>query len=299
MSYGSCVVNIPIDAHNPGQIELPKTEWYFWKEDLSAEKHFFTKKVAVLSSAAFINEFKNDDVFVYIHGYRNTFEESLLRSAQLQHDLEFPGKVVAFSWPSEGTYWGYGHDETAARDSPAYLESLLGRLLAEGSSKRKVHILAHSMGNRILLNAIQSLHDKGVVKPGGPQLGYVLLAAADVDGATYGQRNIALFKSCKRVTFYSAADDAALILSQGKHVNKPIGLEVICDKDHMDTIQADKLTSVFNSLGHSYHAESEAILEDIRKLINFDLSPLDRRPPLGARREHRSGVFYFTFEPLN
>jgi esterase/lipase superfamily enzyme len=39
---------------------------------------------------------------VFIHGFNVTFEDALLRAAQLKYDLNFSGEIVLFTWPSRG-----------------------------------------------------------------------------------------------------------------------------------------------------------------------------------------------------
>ena len=300
MTYGSCVVSIPVDHHRPGDIEQPGRWWCFWTENPDPNKHFLIEK---FKHSIGFDEFKSalgkDDVLVYVHGYRNSFKDSILRSAQLQHDLEFGGKMLTFSWPSAGTVEGYGHDERTATHSHAFLAALFDQLLnrqTEGTSRRKVHVIAHSMGSRVLLNALYDL--AGRLRRDGPKLGQVILAAADVDGVDYANARSALLDCAERVTYYFASDDAALLASRVAHAGKePIGVKPVFDKDRMDTISADSLTSVFNNLGHLYVSTSRAVLTDIRLILSRGLPPLERRPPLGPRIEDRSlmGNFYYTF----
>jgi esterase/lipase superfamily enzyme len=317
MTYGSCSVSIPINNHRPGDIEQQGSKWWFWTEDPDPEKHFLVQD---FNGSIGIDKFKHsigkNDVLIYVHGYGNTFKDAILRSAQLNHDLEFGGKVVAFSWPSAGNLLlsisdhynaninkveiAYNHDEEVATHSHAFLATLIEQLLNQqenGNSNGKIHIIAHSMGNRILLKALHELNSTGKLKKNGPKLGHIFLAAADIDGVTYANVRSTLIDNCERVTYYFASDDKALLLSRIKHQDKPIGLSPVFDKDKIDTISADNLTSVFYHLGHSYVSESKSMLTDIRLIINRDLSPIDRRPPLGPRIEapDLTGCFYWTF----
>ncbi|MEL7544791.1 MAG: tetratricopeptide repeat protein, partial [Pseudomonadota bacterium] len=64
-------------------------------------------------------------VLVFVHGYNNDFEDAMLRASQIAFDLDFDGPVVAFAWPSRGSFLRYGADERAAAEAPPYLAELL------------------------------------------------------------------------------------------------------------------------------------------------------------------------------
>jgi hypothetical protein len=79
-------------------------------------------------------------------------------------------------------------------------------LLQEQVGIKTVHVIAHSMGNRIVLNAISKAVD--TLKP--PPLGEVVLAAADVDRQRFTQLIKAVRKISHGITLYASASDAAL-----------------------------------------------------------------------------------------
>lgn len=291
MTYGSCVVSIPVMNHRAGNVELPGTRFWFWAEKPDVNRHFIVERFDALSVEALRSSIRGSDVLLYVHGYNNGLKDAVMRSAQLQYDLEFAGTMMAFSWPSAGNLADYRHDERAAEGSPGFLAEVLANLLAWGEGDgRKVHVIAHSMGNRILLQALHELKTRGTTR----KLGQVIMAAADVDGITYANARDDLVGSCERVTYYFAADDAALVVSRGLHVDRPIGLAAMFDKG-MDTISAQGQTALFHDLGHCYFGNSKALLTDIRLLLSQSLPPTDRRPPLGLRVEGARELFYWTF----
>jgi esterase/lipase superfamily enzyme len=321
MSYGRCLVSIPINHHQPGNIEQPKTSWFFWREAADPKKHFVIERFdAKLGSKDFLRGIGTNDVLVYVHGYNNTFTDSILRSAQLQHDLNFSGKVVSFSWPSCGATLiavsdpfnggsgavksAYHHDEEVADKSPPFLADLLKQLLAREQTNsrgtsRRVHVLAHSMGNRVLLKALDQMNADGSFANEQNKLGQIILAAADVDGASFANMRDALKKSCERITFYFATNDGALRLSQTIKLDKPIGLGPLFDDQQMDTIDATSAAHVLNGMAHLYATEARPILTDLRLLVTRQLPPSQRRPPLGRRIEARElmGRFYWQLAP--
>ncbi len=64
-------------------------------------------------------------IFIFIHGYNNTFAESLFRLAQLKKDADIEAVTVGFVWPSRARLSGYIYD----RDSIAVARDQLQKLL--------------------------------------------------------------------------------------------------------------------------------------------------------------------------
>lgn len=158
------------------------------------------------------------EVLAYVHGYNNSFEYAARRAAQIAHDVDVPVVPVLFAWPSHGGEWlssaKYIYDENAAaRSSPMFAE-VLGALLAS-DDEAPVNVMAHSMGSRIVADALLDLDRReGLVRP----LADLVLAAPDVDGAVFQRRYLDLsLEAADRVTVYCAADDRALKLSRSIH----------------------------------------------------------------------------------
>jgi esterase/lipase superfamily enzyme len=137
----------------------------FGKRQPDPEKHFLIQQFDPwLTLTTFREGLGSDDILIYVHGYANSFKDCILRAAQLQHDLEFFGKVIAFSWPSAGATLltvtdpfdgrerrvevAYKHDEAAAAGSHPFFAEVLSQLLKEKQPSQRIHVLAHSMGNR-------------------------------------------------------------------------------------------------------------------------------------------------------
>ncbi len=93
---------------------------------------------------------------VFLHGYNVSFEEAAIRAAQIGFDLKINGVVAFFSWPSQGSLLGYAADEaTIEASEPAIADFLCDFASAAGDDR--VHLLAHSMGNRGLLRSLQRI----------------------------------------------------------------------------------------------------------------------------------------------
>jgi esterase/lipase superfamily enzyme len=93
---------------------------------------------------------------VFIHGYNVSFFEAARRTAQLHWDLGFRGTPAFFSWPSGGSLLDYWADEASSEWAASHLREFLD-LLAKRSGAKKIHLIAHSMGNRPLSRALAEI----------------------------------------------------------------------------------------------------------------------------------------------
>jgi esterase/lipase superfamily enzyme len=98
-------------------------------------------------------EIKPTDLLVFIHGYRVSFADPLRSSALLAEELEFGGTPICCSWPSAGKYLGHGTDEDNVADSHYRLQDFLTKL-HQKLNPIKIHLAAHSMGNRALMSTL-------------------------------------------------------------------------------------------------------------------------------------------------
>ena len=120
----------------------------------------------------------------FVHGFYNTFQDAIFRTAQLHHDLDFAGQSVAFSWPSAGSMSAYESDQKNSDLSvDALIEAITtvaGTLKKTDGRRSKIHVIAHSMGNRILLQAMYRINLSPDDDFDESPFGQVVLAAPDV-----------------------------------------------------------------------------------------------------------------------
>jgi hypothetical protein len=140
---------------------------------------------------------------LFVHGYNNTWKESVERYEQIRNDIylvgdaqQSMGVVVLFSWPSDGFPANYLPDREDARQSAPDLARMLvvlhdqivvtqRRAAAETDAKRfckaKISVIAHSMGAYVMQKALASA-SKTLSNPQLITLIHQLvLVAADVD----------------------------------------------------------------------------------------------------------------------
>lgn len=229
------------------------------------------------------------DALVFIHGFRVTFRDAIYRTAQLTYDLGFTGKPIAFSWPSEGRLDRYGVDETNCDVSIHQLEAFLEELTKLRGLKR-IHLVAHSMGNMALLGALDRLY---IREPKARQrFTHVVLTAPDVDVDKFLLMEKSLRALAQTVTLYVSSNDLALNFSRSNfHKYRRLGdakpAPVITNG--VDTIDVSMVKTDF--IGHSYYQGEGSVVADIYYLINKDLKALDRR--LGRVGEPPQRYFVF------
>jgi esterase/lipase superfamily enzyme len=153
LTFGTCRVSIPAH-HITGNLEGP-----FWGFSPNPAKHVTILSLTINESefATLLDSSLDNSVvpeaLVFIHGYDVGFNEAARRAVQLTWDLQFQGVPILYSWPSADSPLKYTNDESAAEWAVPHLERFL-RIVAQRSGARKIHIIAHSLGNRALVKAL-------------------------------------------------------------------------------------------------------------------------------------------------
>lgn len=279
LSWGKCKVSIP-GEHERGSLESPGLLRWVFKAD--PRKHVLVLSVEPFTASAFASSVGSrldgsgaPQALVFIHGYNVRFHDAVRRTAQLQEDLAFPGPAICFSWPSRGEFLGYGADGDSAQWAAPHLAEVVRRLRAI-DGRMRIHLVAHSMGNRVMTMALQTMVLKDEHPEGSVQ--QIVLAAPDIDRNVFDQLADALRSAGQRVTLYASSKDRALWVSKLLHRGPRAGDcgadMVLCEG--IDTIDASQVDSSLLSLRHSYFAAQGSLLTDITRLIRFDEGPADR-----------------------
>jgi len=191
LTLGTCDVSIPRDPrHHTARIERPSIWRFEFRED--PEKHFTIRERTIKPRnefyeelAALVAKSENKEAFVFIHGFRVAFDDAVYRTAQIAYDLGFPGAPVLYSWPSNGKLYEYTADINNNDWTMPHLQDFLLDFCRQ-SGARTVHLIAHSMGNRVLCNALNQLATKTASVP-MPLFNQVVLTAPDIDADVFIQ----------------------------------------------------------------------------------------------------------------
>ena len=152
------------------------------------------------------------DLLLYIHGYKESFETAATSTVDLSEGIKFAGVTGLFTWPSAASTFSYVADRESAMWSRDALEDLL-TAIAKTPSGGRIHIVAHSMGSLLTLEAIRMLRASGG-EAAMARLGAVVLASPDVDIDLFTRSVERLGPDARKITVISSTNDRALELSR-------------------------------------------------------------------------------------
>jgi esterase/lipase superfamily enzyme len=287
LHYGECEISIP-KTHKLGMLESPSILRLEFKPD--PQKHIVLASIESLEEQAFltavadaVEESATREAFVFVHGYNVMFADAVRRTGQIAFDLNFVGAPILYSWPSNGRVEDYTFDETNAQWSQDHFKRFLC-LLAQHVTAAKIHVIAHSMGNRVVCGALKELS----LQADNPvALSQIVLAAPDMDADTFKELAAMLAGLSKGVTLYQSSKDKALLASKKIHGNPRAGEPVLVIPG-LDSIDASLVDTDF--LGHGYFADTWALLSDIHALL-ANAEPAARRVGM-VTRQTADGAYY-------
>lgn len=272
VKFGKCNVWIP-KSHRRGEQKSP---WYRpdrWRSDESLqikEIQLLQDLLGDIRGTMELTETTNH--LLFIHGFNNSFQDAILRAAQVGFDLGINGATLAFSWPSRklipfvSRYNGDGDAILASRKALASLGEHIGNL------KGTLHVIAHSMGNRALAMSWQSIFE-AVRASNTLKIGQVVFAAPDVFQSAFKDDTENIQDFCQRATLYANRTDLALSLSRVLNRWPRAGmLPPVMSLKGIDTIEVPFNLALF---GHTYFAKLIPMLEDLSALIETNAGPAE------------------------
>ncbi|WP_183903026.1 alpha/beta hydrolase [Rhizobium sp. BK212] len=147
---------------------------------------------------------------VFIHGFNNTYEDSVFRLAQIVHDSKMQATPVLFTWPSRAEITAYQYDKESTNYSRTALEQAL-RTLAADPNVKDITVMAHSMGTWL---AMESLRQMGI-RDGhvNSKIHNVILASPDIDIQVFAKQYVEMGEPRPKFTIFVSQDDKALAVS--------------------------------------------------------------------------------------
>lgn len=239
------------------------------------------------------------EVFIYVHGFNNTFEDGVLTTAELWHFLGREGVPVCYTWPAGvGLLKAYEYTIASTQFTVYHFKQTL-RLIASCPEVEKVHIIAHSRGTAVTTDTVRELHleIRGTADTQKTlKLGTVILAAADIDLDVAIARNGTerIGRAVERSALYISHNDEALGLSGwlfgigrlGEVDLKLFAPEEVAALRHSDRLQLIDALVKKSGLGHSYFHTNPAVSSDIMLLMRYQLLPgAEHGRPLGVSEE--------------
>ena len=296
---GYVTVSIP-QQHEEGKVERP-FKWWLIKFSEDPKKHFVLTELKAAQGNDFYQMLRDEygskrpedrSAFVFIHGFNVTFDDAAYRTAQLAYDLNYTGVPIMYSWPSQGRLLAYNGDYETVDWSSPHLQAFLERVARE-SGAQHIHLVAHSMGNHLLANALMAVGREPDIKP---LFDNVIMAAPDVNAYTFTDEIWPQIKvAAKRFTLYASSDDQALKISkESKGPNDfdrlgEAGAKIVVISG-LDTVDASGIDT--SLLGHSYVDSCKPVMTDLELIMQKGFAPLQRK----LHSHDKQGLAYWTFQ---
>ena len=311
LQLGRALVTVPT-AHKvpaierPWVIEIPYFKVKIYEEKEDTAKHFTLQEISALTKEQMLALVKErlaksanfkDHAFVFVHGFNTSFDYALYRTAQIAYDLKFDGAPFVYSWPSGGKVASYTYDRGSAEQAEPHLAEFLDIVVKESGAK-SISLIAHSMGNELLLRVLERLRPAA---PEGVTISQVILAAPDVDRDKFMNIAREITNFAKGVTLYAASNDRALGYSGRFWGGVPRAGDVPSTGPlivpGVDTIDVSEVSTDSLGLNHSGYAENNALLNDIKLLLQTGERPPDKRIPILQHMTTSAGGEYWRYPP--
>ena len=282
--YGACDVSIPLRAHKPGSLETPflrleylsdKRQHVLVKHVTPKEKYDLFEEVTSKLESTPEDEDSQRGALIYIPGFSMTFDEVARKTAQMPYDLGFAGATFMFSWPSDGNFLSYLSDREDMDWSASHIDQFLTDLVEE-FKPRKLHLVAHGMGNEGLLRALTMIalrRDPNAE----PIFENVILAAPDLDAQTFTEQTAPRVHGLSnRWTVYVSDNDGGLDASSNIRYTKLLG-RAVTPTPQVDTIDATgtEVTPWSVPEFHSYYATKQLVVSGLVGVLQ-GLEPANR-----------------------
>jgi esterase/lipase superfamily enzyme len=256
-------------------------------QNLSFCKTGPNKTVDVLGSAELFKALRDSDqskeFLLYPHGFNNQPWDDIFPNAKkMQAQLESAGlghvTVVPIVWPCDNDYGiikDYWDDQESAEFSGRFFARAIGKLMKWQTENdqlpcmKRIHIIAHSMGARVLLKAMNhfaSLFGRG----GVPYLfKNCFLMAADIPNECLGkgEEGEYICQASQRVICYYANDDMAMPASKISNVKNMVfsrrmghtGPEdwSALPENKVFAVNCDSFNGKLDFKGHTYFMDNE------------------------------------------
>jgi esterase/lipase superfamily enzyme len=228
-------------------------------------------------------------VVLFVHGYNYGFERTCRMAAEMQRSLQNKATVLVFSWPSNGVPTDYVRDQADIEWSVPVLAALIGQL-GERIGTAKVQVVAHSLGSRGVIFALQRLAAEHVKRPA---IGHLVLLAADFDARSFIDLLPDLVPLTAGITLYASDNDTPLKLSHQLSGYPRLGEAgaQLSVAEGMETIDVSSLGR-YQITGHEYFYFHPVVAADLVALLSTGARAGQRA---GLQPRLRDGLRYWEF----
>ncbi len=308
------------------------------RERFNRTKGIYTKRGSEEIFPQLIEAIRNNEdrkkgircsALVFIHGYDNSFEESIERGAQLAHLYSSDDHRLipfVFSWPSDGEfgnipYWNDRKDAESsggagARFLACFLTFLMEQHQQNNSSLSSAFLFTHSMGAYLLCHAVQNLQNIPCQVSRIFNAAILTAPEVDIDALENASKLLPLNKLTKEVVVYVNKNDQALQAAENLHnaknpgrKNRRMGLNgpganaftklakqgvplttVRCYKVDFDHMDRNEFGGE-----HWYYRRSITVIKDIKSVLSgkdpYDIDFREKVTPTGP------DIYRYSLEP--
>jgi esterase/lipase superfamily enzyme len=241
------------------------------------------------------------EVFLFVHGYHNTFDDAAFAMAEFWHFLGRIGVPIIYTWPAgyPGIF-GYTYDRESSEFTVYHLRQVLG-FISSFPEVERIHIIAHSRGTDVAVAALRELtiaaRAEGVDPVEKYKIHNFVLAAPDLDLQVATQRigGDKLALSVNRFTIYSSPADKAIGVAS-QLFESPRGRVGTVELEDLDETLRSSMQSAMKQLparfaiinfagaadtgksqrdryGHSYFRDAPTVSSDLVLMLRDDLDP--------------------------
>ncbi|GGI29844.1 alpha/beta hydrolase [Bradyrhizobium guangdongense] len=271
-AYGIASVKAPRERL-PGKPGRP-TRWTafnvtLYEGELDPRYHFVLEDFRALEKEHWLDliaKSSSSEVLIFVHGFNVSFLDGLYMCSQVAWDIRYRGLPILFSWASAASLslTGYMYDRESALLARDRFVELLLDLRSAGVSK--LNIMAHSMGNFLVLDALQNYANR----QSGLALENLMMAAPDVDAEQYQRWIEKIGPLARGMTMYASSRDKALKVSKKlargvRAGDVPIEGPLVVHP--VETIDASDVGRDILGTNHGIFASKTSILNDIKFLL--------------------------------
>ena len=229
-------------------------------------------------------------ILLFVHGYRTTFESAVRGGLALAQNIEYPGLVVVWSWPSDGWSLSYPFDEETAEWAEAHLEPF-EHALNSLAPDLQIAVLAHSLGNRMALFMLER------ARTNIDHFCSVVFAAPDVARDIFLQALNRIGTVAQLQTLYGSNSDKAMSTSTYFHSSHGQSIpraggggQDILISGLIESVDVTEVAQ--GGIGHSYVFDNPRVTIDLKGAV-VSGTHADRR---GLHPKHIRDQLYWSIE---
>ena len=237
------------------------------------------------------------DVYIYVHGYHNTFEDAAFALAELWHFFGRQGLPIVYTWPAgHPGIFGYTYDRESSEFTVFHLKQLI-KWLAEQPKIENIHLIAHSRGADVAVSAFRELviwaRGAGLDPREYFKIKNFVFAAADLDLQVVSQRIGAerLALAVDQATVYASPGDKAIGIAEWLFASPRGRMGTVAvselNEEEIGRMKANAArVTVVNfegestGYGHDYFRTNPAVSSDLVLMIRYGLKPGGAGRPL-------------------